>query len=273
MPEGAPTASGRVGVERLEVAGVRALGAWPTGRSRRRPLVLVVHGLLGSPLWMADWLLDLAMGGLVAVAVEAAFAEGQPGLRSRLASRFFETLDETVQRTAEAVRRAAAALDGWRGADAGKAALVGISAGGFAILRAALGAPPRAAAAVCSGPGWLEPPAGLQEQLQAELGLRPAAAAPGASFDPAGYPGLHGAFVLERSADLAGCSVLLCVGGRDPLAPVEPARRLHRLLADAQPQAAEEGRLQLWVYPSLGHRVTGPMKQRVAGWIRWMLAG
>ena len=263
--------AGGAGAAWIELGGRPALAAWPAGRRRRRPLALVIHGLLGGPEFMADWLLELALGGCVAVALRAAYAEGEPGLRARLADRFLETLDETVLQTAEEASQALSALDGWRGADASLAALVGVSAGGFAALRAALDCPAAAVAAVCSGPGWLEPPEELGAEVEAELGLRPGHLRPQAPFDPRGYPGLHARFVLDRARALAGRAVLLCVGGRDPVAPVEPARALHRELAAQDPEAAERGRVQLLLYPALGHRVTGPMKRRVASWVRWML--
>ena len=270
-PIGRP--SGGAAVAPIKLGGRPALAAWPSGRRRRRPLVVVAHGLLGDPHVVADWLLELALGGCVALALRAAYAEGEPGLRARLADRFLETLNETVLQTARATAEALAALDGWRGADGSRAALVGISAGGFAVLRAALDCPAAAVATVCSGPGWLEPPAELGPEIEGELGLRPRDLRPKAPFDPERYPGVHGRFVLDRAQKLAGRAVLLCVGGRDPVAPAEPARLLHRELAARDPEGAERGRLQLLVYPALGHRVTGPMRHRVASWVRWMLDG
>lgn len=266
---GRPSAG--AGVAWMAVGGRPALVAWPGGRRRPRPVVLLVHGLLGGPQSMADWLLELALQGCVAVALRAAYAEGEPGLRARLAERFLETLDAAVMQTARATVEALAALDGWRGADPSRVALVGVSAGGFAVLRAALSSSAAAVACVCSGPGWLTAPAQLGAEVEAELGFHPPSLQAPTPFDPEHYPGLHARWVLGRAQALAGRAVLLCVGGRDPVVPVEPARALHRELVAHDPEGAEGGRLQLLVYPAVGHRVIAPMKQRVVAWLRWML--
>lgn len=265
-PEGRP-----VWLARARVDGLHSWVAAPTGPARRRPLAVLVPGLLDHPARHAGWLAELAGQGLVAVAPSPAFGADEPGFRARLAQRFLPALDGAVQQTVERIGGVIRACCGFRGADGSRVVLIGVSAGGWAALRAALEAPGVVAVAcVLSGPGWERPPAEVEPALRAELGTGGLSLEHEQPFEQDRYPGLHAEAVLERAGSLAGRALLLVQGGQDSWVPAEPSRRLYERLHGMGPEKPE--RVQLVVYPGLGHRLTAPMQQRVTSWVSWMLA-
>lgn len=277
-----PRAVGRAGdavrFSPLEAGEGRLVAAWGGSRRRRRPVVLLLPGLYQPPGAFFHWMYRLARGGALAATLDetlALGADGSPDLVGAL-----EQWLETSMRRARAALEALAALPG---ADPERAALIGVSAGGWAALRLAeqgrwgrTGTGRVAAvAAVLSGAGWRRVPPGVGaffEEMGVRLlssGDRPSGATDGPVVDPGRCPLLHPGDPAQRAERLRGCAVLLVAGGKDPLVEAAEVRAFYRELAAHLPEAGE--RLQLVVYPGIGHRLTPPMEDRVASWVLWML--
>ena len=250
----------------------RVVAAWAGGSRRRRPVVLLLPGLLQPPGALFGWMYRMAQGGALAATLDET-----PSVPAQATSDLAGTLERLLQSLVDRARAALKALASLSVADPQRVALVGISAGGWAALRLAeqcgqdtgCTGQVAAVAAVLSGAGWRRIPEGLGGYLE-ELGVRivgPDAA--GTPVDPERFPLLHPGDPAQRAERLRGCALLLVAGGRDPLVDAAEVRAFYRHLAARWPEAGE--RLQLVVYPGVGHRLTPPMEDRVASWVLWMV--
>ena len=255
----------------VEAGGQRLVMARPSPGRRRAPVVLLLPGLFQEPGSLYAAMYRLARGGVVAATlgrVHPLGAAGAPDITGRLEA----WLEEALWRARQAVE----ALAGLPGVDAGRVGLMGVSAGGWVALRLAEtlgdGASEQgrvvAVAAVLSGPGWRRIPPAMAGVL-AEAGVRCSPEALRRPVDPARAPLLHPGDLDERAERLRRCAVLLVGGGRDPVVDVDEVRALYRALVAGRPDAGE--RLQLVLYPGLGHRLTPPMEARALSWLLWML--
>lgn len=260
---------------RLVNAGGERLTVAEAGRTRRkRPAILILPGLYQAPAGSMGWLFQLARGGAVA----ASFADPvrMDGEKSgaRAAEGFAGSLDRVVNGLVARASAALEALVGCFGADPGRIGVIGVSVGGWAALRLAEGWPgsgtarPLAVAAVLSGAGWRRVPEAVPAFF-AQFGVHVPEGEAGAPVDPERHPSLHPGEAAARAGRLAGKAVLLVAGGQDPLVDAGEVEQFYRALASAAPEAAE--RLQIVVYPKLGHQLTPPMQDRVASWMLWML--
>ncbi len=255
----------------VEAGGERLVVARPSPARRRSPLVLLLPGLFQEPGALYGAMYRLASGGAVAATFERTHPLGAAGPED-LAGRLEAWLEEGLRRARQVVD----ALAGVPGVDSGRIGLMGVSAGGWVALRLAesLGEQATAhewsvaVAAVLSGPGWRRIPPAVADVL-AEAGVRCPPDALGRPVDPARAPLLHPGQLDQRAERLRHCAVLLVGGGRDPVVDPEEVRAFYRAMAARRPEAAE--RLQLVLYPGLGHRLTPPMEARVLSWLLWML--
>lgn len=255
----------------LQRGATRVVAAWEARTRRRRPVVLIVPGLLHPPGTLFGWMYRLARGGVVAATLEQ-----MPSPDRNAPGGLAGALERLVASLVAQGREALEALAELPVAEPGRAALVGVSAGGWAALRLAerrggagtTGVRVEAVAAVLSGPGWRRIPGGAGRLLE-ELGVPAWGDEAGAEVDPGRCPLLHPGDAGERARRLEGCALLLVAGGRDPVVDPEEVKGLYRELVAHLPRASE--RLQLVVYPGLDHRLTPPLQDRVSSWVLWML--
>ncbi|HEY8498618.1 MAG TPA: hypothetical protein VIK90_05165 [Limnochordales bacterium] len=253
----------------VEAGGVSLVVARPTPPRRRLPLVLLLPGLGQPPGDLFPWMYTLARGGAAAATLEQAVPLGAGG-------DLVEQVEGWLQEVLRRAERALASLARAGGPEAGPVGVAGISAGGWAALRLAERSGPagdgrlqvEAVAAVLSGPGWRRVPQGAPELL-AQAGLRLRDGCAGLPVDPRRAPLLHPGDEAARAERLGKCAVLLVGAGQDPVVDLDLLRSFYDALAARRREAGE--RLQLVVYPSLGHRITPPMAARVCSWLLWML--
>lgn len=261
-------------VDLATAAGEPVLIARPLGRGRARSLALVVPGI-GESMEdeMLPWTVDLARRGAVGAALV-----GRMPVEALNTPDLAGALERSVK---ELVGRVAAVLPDLQarfGVTGRKSGLIGVSAGGWASLRAmeagaaASAWVAEAVAAVACGPGWDRIPPGTAGELRA-LGARVPDGCEGLRVEAPACPLVHPGDLVERARRLAGGgrAVMLAVGGRDPLIDLEQVRAFFGALQGQAPEGHGE-RVQLLVYPGLGHRVSRGMRRRVVSWVTWMLA-
>ena len=221
------------------------------GQAPGAPLLIALHGLGGHKERMLPGLYEFARAGCRAVALDLRLhgERAEAGVReARLGADYFGTTADIIEGTAQDVSRL---LDHF-GAD--KAAVHGISLGGY-ITFAALAFEPRlwAASVAMGSPDWVGP-------------LRRLGAGPG-----------HPAY--DRAVQLNPLDLLPFV------LPVRPLLMLHGALDEVVPPdgvialeqrlrplyAAHPERLTLELYPGQGHSYSDDMLRRSVAWAKKFL--
>ena len=221
------------------------------GQAPGAPLLIALHGLGGHKERMLPGLYEFARAGCRAVALDLRLhgERAEAGVReARLGADYFGTTADIIEGTAQDVSRL---LDHF-GAD--KAAVHGISLGGY-ITFAALAFEPRlwAASVAMGSPDWVGP-------------LRRLGAGPG-----------HPAY--DRAVQLNPLDLLPFV------LPVRPLLMLHGALDEVVPPdgvialeqrlrplyAAYPERLALELYPGQGHSYSDDMLRRSVAWSKKFL--
>lgn len=211
------------------------------------PLVIVLHPLGSRKEKMLPGLLAFARAGFRAVALDAEWHGERPGTSdrdSRLQSDFFGASATMIEGTARDVSRVLDALGSER------AAIHGISLGGYTVFAALLTEPRLFAASVAIGsPDWAGP-------LKA-YGLTP------------GNP------LYDRAAATSPLSLLPLTlpprpllmqhGTLDETVPADGVITLEARLRPLYIQVPE--RLHLELYPGLGHSYPDEMERRAIEWI------
>ncbi|MDQ2687623.1 MAG: alpha/beta fold hydrolase [Armatimonadota bacterium] len=223
----------------------------PKDASPALPTVLVLHGLGGSKEKVLPTLYAFAAQGFRAVAPDARLHGGRPGAderEARLNANYLATMYEMIVGTAQDV---SALLDHLGVA---RAAVHGISLGGYITFAALVGETRLAVASVAMGsPDWLGPLRALGISLDLPL-LAPIVAENPLDHAPAAYP-LRPLLMLHGETD-------------DVVSPAG-VRLLNERLTPLYCDAPE--RLQLILYPDLGHRYTEDMAQRSVAWTQRFL--
>lgn len=223
----------------------------PEDASLTLPTVLVLHGLGSSKEKALPTLYAFAEQGFRAVAPDARLHGGRPGAdarEARMNADYLATMYEMIVGTAQDV---SALLDSL-GTE--RSAIHGISLGGYITFAALIGEPRLAVASVAMGsPDWLEPLRALGIPLDLPL-LTPIVAANPLDRAPAAYP--------PRP-------LLMLHGEIDDVVSPAGVRLLNERLTPLYRDAPE--RLQLIIYPNLGHRYTEDMAQRSVAWTRRFL--
>ena len=240
MPENyslsAETLAGNVPA--LLVAPIEAVGA---------PLVIVLHPLGSRKEKMLPGLLAFARAGFRAVALDAEWHGERPGTSdrdSRLQSDFFGASATMIEGTARDVSRVLDAL----GAE--RAAIHGISLGGYTVFTTLLTEPRLFAASVAIGsPDWAGP-------LKA-YGLTPG----NPLYDRAAATSPLNLLPLT----LPPRPLLMQHGTLDETVPVDGVITLEARLRPLYIQVPE--RLHLELYPGLGHSYPDEMERRAVEWI------
>lgn len=240
--------------------GIPLLLAWPPDGAAPCAAVLLQHGFQQEKESRLSEMLLLAAAGLLAVAPDAP-AHGARWDMQRLAAAhddFASTLVELIVETGQDLVRVAA----WTAAEFGfgrdRLGLLGSSMGGGAVLVATpLIHPAVTVATKADGSlrrGWARRAlAGHPAGYRVQAGLRPAAAALAAQFDP-----------LDHGAGFAGTATLLVAGTQDPLVPIASVRAFAAAL---RPHfAAGPERLRLEEYPG-GHSTPPDQKALAREWL------
>ncbi len=210
------------------------------------PLALVLHGLGGSKERMLFALYEFARIGCRAVGLDIRLHGERPGAgerEARLGSDYFGTAADMIEGTAQDVSRL---LDHY---GAGRAAVHGISLGGY-ITFAALAAEPRlrVATVAMGSPDWAGP--------LRRFGLGP------------GHPAYDRAVRLNPldllPASLPPRPLLMLHGATDEVVFPDGVVALEERLRPLY--AAHPDRLALEIYPGLGHSYTDNMLRRSVEW-------
>lgn len=215
------------------------------------PTVLVLHGLGSYKEKILPTLYAFACQGFRAVAPDARLHGGRPGAGARdarLNADYLATMYEMIVGTAQDV---SALLDHL---NLNRAAIHGISLGGYITFSALVGEPRLAVASVAMGsPDWLGPLRALGVDLSLPL------LAPIAAQNP-----------LDRAAATYPPRPLLMLHGEaDVVVSPEGVRLLSERLHPVYRDAPE--RLQLVLYPDLGHQYTEEMARRSIAWTQRFL--
>ena len=217
------------------------------------PLVLVLHPLGSRKEKMLPGLYAFARAGFRAVSVDTRLHGERPGADSRearLQADFFGTSSEMIEGTARDVSRLLDALG------APKAAVHGISLGGYIAFAALAGEPRLQAASVTIGsPDWAGP--------MRALGLGPGN--PLYDLASAASP-LH-----TLPSVLPPRPLLMQHGTLDETVSVDGVVALEKALRPLYADAPE--RLHLELYSGLGHVYPDEMEQRAVEWIARFMEG
>ena len=217
------------------------------GLDRDAPLVIVLHPLGSRKEKMLPGLYAFAEYGLRAVAIDAQWHGERPGAderETRLQTDFFGTSGEMIEGTARDVSRLLDAL----GAE--RAAIHGISLGGYVTFAALMTEPRLQTASVAIGsPDWAGP--------MRSFGLGP------------GNP------LYDRAAAFSPLTLLPAVlpprpllmqhGTLDETVSVDGVVALEQSLRPLYAAAPE--RLHLELYPGLGHAYPEEMERRAVEWV------
>jgi len=212
------------------------------------PLVLVLHGLGGGKEKMLPALYEFARTGCRAVALDARLHGERPNAEARearLEADYFGTTADMIEGTAQDIPRL---LDHF---GAARAAIHGISLGGY-ITFAALAAEPRlqTAAVAMGSPDWVGP--------LRRFGLGP------------GHPAYDRAVRLNPldrlPQTLPSRPLLMLHGAADAVVFPDGIMALEEKLRPLY--AAHPERLALEIYPDLGHHYNDDMLRRSVEWIK-----
>ncbi len=211
------------------------------------PLVVVLHPLGSRKEKMLPGLLALARAGCRAVAIDARLHGERLGAadrEARLQADFFGTSAAIIEGTALDVSRLLDALG------AGRAAVHGISIGGYSAFAALLAEPRLAVASVAIGsPDWAGP--------MRAFGLGPG--------DPFYDRALSSSPLALLPAVLPPRPLLMQHGTLDETVSADGVIALEKALRPLYAAAPE--RLHLELYPGLGHVYPDSMEQRAVEWI------
>ena len=212
------------------------------------PLVIALHGLGGHKEKMLSGLYEFAHVGCRAVAPDIRFHGERPGAdarEARLESDYFGTTSEMIEGTARDVSRLLDHLG------ASRAAIHGISLGGY-ITFAALVAEPRlySASVAMGSPDWTS--------ALRRFGLGP------------GHPAYDRAIPLNPldllPQTLPPRPLLLLHGAADEVVPPSGVIALEQRLRPLY--AAHPERLALEIYPGAGHSYSDDMLRRSVEWVQ-----
>ena len=234
---------------------IPCLAAAQTGLPENAPLVLVLHGLGSRKEKMLTALYEFASAGFRAVALDARFHGERPDAAerdTRLSADYFRTTSEMIEGTAQDISRLIDALS--HRCAPQRIGMHGISLGGYVTFAALLADPRLTAASVALGsPDWLGP--------LSRFGLGP------------GHP------VWERAATLNPLNLLpvalpprallMLHGSADALVPPDGVIALEEKLRPLYASFPE--RLNLHLYPGLGHDYLDDMLTRTCAWFRKFL--
>ena len=220
-------------------------------RLLRAPLVLVLHGLGSYKEKVLPTVLAFAQQGYRVVAPDARLHGERPQAHEReqrMTAAYIQTMYDVIAGTAQDV---SILLDDL-GAD--RAAMHGISLGGYITFAALVTEPRLAVASVAMGsPDWLEPLRALGVDLAS-----PALA------------GLAQANPLDNASAAYPPRPLLMLHGTDD--EVVSVKGVEALDARLRPvYAAMPERLELVLYPGLGHEYTMDMMQKSIAWTQRFL--
>ncbi len=223
----------------------------PIGLPKEGPLALLLHGLGGRKEKMLPALYDVASLGCRAVALDARLHGGRAnaGERdARLQADYFGTTAEMIEGTAQDVSRL---LDHFAPRCAG---MHGISLGGYITFAALLAEPRLQVASVALGsPDWLGP--------LRRFGLH------------AGHPIFDRAAALNPLTLLPDTlpprSLLMLHGTEDTVVTPDGVIALEKSLRPLY--AAIPERLELHLYPGLGHDYPDDMLLRTRAWFERFL--
>ena len=230
-----------------------ALRVVPAAGSAGLPLVIVLHPLGSRKEKMLPGLLAFARAGFQAVAIDAEWHGERPGAEERdqrLQTDFFSASATMIEGTARDVSRVLDDL----GAE--RAAIHGISLGGYTVFAALLTEPRLfAASAAIGSPDWAGPLKAYGLAPGNPLYDRAAATSP-----------LH-----LLPAVLPPRPLLMQHGTLDETVPVDGVVALEKRLRPLYAQSPE--RLHLELYPGLGHSYPDEMERRAVAWMAQFQAG
>lgn len=220
----------------------------PHGDDRDCPTVLVLHGLGSRKERVLPTLYAFARAGFRAVAPDARLhgeRAAAPEREARLGQAYLPTMHEMI---AGSARDLPALLD-HLGID--RAAIHGISLGGYITFAALIDEPRLTVASVAMGsPDWLGPLRALGVSLDDPF------LAPIVQNNP-----------LDRAADAYPLRPLLLLHGeQDETVSIEGVRLLAERLRPAYRD--DPDRLELVTYPNLGHQYTEDMIQQSVAWTK-----
>lgn len=224
-----------------------------TGRDTdaNAPFAIVLHGLGRSKEHMLPSCYAFAQAGYQAIAIDARLHgehEGASVRDSLMQTEPVPTLYKMITGTARDISRVLDAVG------AAQSAVHGISLGGYITFAAMLSEPRLAVASVAMGsPDWLE---GMQS-----LGIGP------------GHPA-YDLSARENPLDLAAGAypprpLLMLHGDADDVVSVNGVRALYDRLRLPYQQVPE--RLNLTIYPGLGHQYTDEMARESVDWTKRFL--
>lgn len=209
--------------------------------------VLVLHGLGSQKEKMLPIMYALAMSGFRAVAIDAR----QHGERSdsserdsRLAGSYVQTMFDIISGTTVDI---STLLDHLK---ADRVGIHGISLGGYIIFAALLSEPRLAVASIAMGsPDWLGP---LRDM--------------GIDTDQPGFAALASVNPLDRAEfSYSPRPVLMLHGSEDAVVSPAGAQILYDRLKPTYRDAPD--RVELVIYPGLGHQYIDDMQQRSIAWL------
>lgn len=247
-----------VRIEKHRVAGeITALtfeSAEEAGGGQRRPLVIVVHGLLSRKERHLELCLQLAQAGFLACALDArlhgerATPEAAAGLWGAWGTDFAALFAHAVIGTAADL----GPLADYLGRD--HYGVIGHSMGGYVALKVGVGdTRARVIVSVAGNPDWTLLPQGG--------GVLPPAARALARQES---PIVHADAFFPRP-------LLQLHGTLDTTVPIAGARALHAALAPRYAEASITERLDLVEYPDTDHEFLPDMAARAVSWMRrWL---
>lgn len=223
----------------------------PDTASEETPLVLALHGLGSRKEKILPTALAFAQQGLRVAAPDARLHGERPFAaerEQRLTTAYVPTMYELIAGTAQDVTRLLDHLG------AARAAVHGISLGGYIAFAALVSEPRLAVSSVAMGsPDWLEPLRALGVDLSGSMLAMLAQANPldnaARSYPPRPLLMLHG--MMDDVVSPAGVQAL-----EQRLRPA---------------YAGEPERLKLVLYPDLGHQYTDEMLQQSIAWTQRFL--